>query len=139
GDDYYGGFEKSDITELLDMMEMNLEGWASFMAPLAMNQPDQPNLSKELERSFISTDPVIARQFAEVTFLSDHRKELAKATIPTLIMQCSDDSIVPLQVGEYLHRQLKNSSLRFMEAKGHYPHISHPQETVRLIEAFLNE
>lgn len=139
GDDYYGGFEKSDITELLDMMEMNFEGWASFMAPLAMNQPDQPNLSKELERSFISTDPVIARQFAEVTFLSDHRKELAKATIPTLIMQCSDDSIVPLQVGEYLHRQLKNSSLRFMEAKGHYPHISHPQETVRLIEAFLNE
>ena len=30
GKDYIGGFEKSDITELLDMMEMNFAGWASF-------------------------------------------------------------------------------------------------------------
>ncbi|MCQ6557115.1 alpha/beta fold hydrolase [Paenibacillus mendelii] len=136
GDNYFGGFDRSDITELLDMMEMNFAGWASFLAPLAMNHPD-PSLTKQLERSFISADPVIAREFAEVTFLSDHRKELSKSTVPTLIMQCSDDSIVPIEVGHYLHRHLKNSTLRLMEAKGHYPHISHPQETVRLINEFL--
>lgn len=49
------------------MMEMNFAGWASFMAPLAMNNPD-PMLTKQLERSFISADPIIAREFAEVTF-----------------------------------------------------------------------
>jgi len=137
GEEYVGGFEKSDITELLDMMEMNFTGWASFMAPLAMNHPDLPNLTQELERSFISTDPVIAREFAEVTFLSDHRKELSKSTVPTLIMQCSDDSIVPIVVGEYLHSHLKNSTFQLMEAKGHYPHISHPEETVSLINEYL--
>ncbi|WP_150269918.1 alpha/beta fold hydrolase [Paenibacillus tepidiphilus] len=135
--DYYGGFERSDILELLEMMEMNFSGWASFMAPLAMNNPELPHLTQELERSFIAADPAIAREFAEVTFLSDHRQELPNAAIPTLIMQCSDDSIVPMEVGEYLHRQLKNSTLRLMKAKGHYPHISHPEETVSLICEFL--
>lgn len=137
GDQYFGGFDRSDIDELLDMMEMNFAGWASFLAPLAMNAPESPGLTKELERSFISGDPVIAREFAEVTFMSDHRQELPKATVPTLILQCSDDSIVPIQVGEYLHKHLKNSTLRLMEAKGHYPHISHPEETIRDIYEFL--
>jgi sigma-B regulation protein RsbQ len=135
--EYVGGFEKSDILELLDMMEMNFAGWASFMAPLAMNNPELPMLSKELERSFISADPVIAREFAEVTFFSDHRKDLAKATVPTLILQCSDDSIVPLEAGQYLHRHLQNSTFRLMKAKGHYPHISHPEETISLIKEYL--
>ncbi|MGN7359006.1 alpha/beta fold hydrolase [Paenibacillus sp. SAF-054] len=137
GEEYFGGFDQSDITELLDMMEMNFAGWASFLAPLAMNAPQSPALTQELERSFIAGDPVIAREFAEVTFMSDHRKELPKSTVPTLIMQCSEDSIVPIEVGQYLHKHLKNSTLRLMEAKGHYPHISHPEETVRDIREFL--
>ncbi|UQZ34066.1 alpha/beta hydrolase [Paenibacillus sp. PK3_47] len=136
-DGYFGGFERSDITELLEMMEMNFSGWASFMAPLAMNNPHLPELTQDLERSFIAADPVITREFAEVTFLSDHRKSLAEAAVPTLILQCSDDSIVPLQVGEYLHKNLKNSELRLMQAKGHYPHISHPEETAALINEYL--
>ena len=134
---YHGGFEKSDITELLDMMEMNFAGWASYLAPIAMNNPESPKLSQELEQTFNSADHRIAREFAEVTFFSDYRKDLAKATVPTLIMQCSDDSIVPIEVGEYLHRHLKNSMFRLMEAKGHYPHISHPEETIRCINEFL--
>lgn len=84
------------------MMEMNFSGWAGFMAPLAMKNPELPELTRELERTFISGDPVIAREFAEVTFLSDHRAELAKSTVPALILQCSDDSIVPIEAGEYL-------------------------------------
>lgn len=137
GEEYYGGFERSDITELLEMMEMNFSGWASFMAPLAMSNPELPELTKDLERSFISADPLITREFAEVTFLSDHRSELAKAKVPTLILQCSDDSIVPIQVGEYLHKHLNGSEFRLMRAKGHYPHISHPDETVALIKDYL--
>lgn len=116
---------------------MNFSGWASVMAPLAMNNPHLPELTQDLERSFISADPVITREFAEVTFLSDHRKSLVEATVPTLILQCSDDSIVPIQAGEYLHKHLKNSEFRLMQAKGHYPHISHPEETVALINDYL--
>ena len=136
-DGYIGGFEYSDIKELLAMMEMNFAGWASYLAPIVMNQPENPTLSKELERSFISGNPVFAREFAEVTFLSDYRNDLSKMTVPTLILQCSEDSIVPIEAGEYLHQHIKNSTFQLMEAKGHYPHISHPEETISCILEFL--
>ncbi|QOT09501.1 alpha/beta hydrolase [Paenibacillus sp. JNUCC32] len=136
-DGYVGGFDKSDVTELLDMMEMNFAGWASFLAPIAMKNPEMPKLTQELERSFISADPAITREFAEVTFFSDCRQALSQATIPSLILQCSDDSIVPIAAGEYLHSHLDNSTFRLMEAKGHYPHISHPEETIALINDYL--
>lgn len=136
-DGYRGGFERSDIAELLDMMEMNFTGWASYMAPIAMSNPEQPALTQELKQTFIAADPIIAKEFAEVTFLSDHRSELPKVSVPSLIIQCSEDSIVPINVGDYLHQHLKNSTLQLMEAKGHYPHISHPNETIQCIADFL--
>ncbi|WP_424768389.1 alpha/beta fold hydrolase [Paenibacillus sp. sgz302251] len=137
--DYYGGFEMKDIQELLTMMEMNFTGWASYLAPIVMKNHDRCELTEELEKSFCSRDPVIARQFAEVTFLSDCRSELEKLTVPSLILQCSEDSIAPKEVGDYLHSRLKNSTLQLMRAKGHYPHLSHPEETAQLIKNYLQK
>lgn len=34
---YYGGFDKSDIDELLDMMQMNFIGWASYLLCRILN------------------------------------------------------------------------------------------------------
>jgi len=102
-----------------------------------MSNPEQPALTQELKQTFIAADPIIAKEFAEVTFLSDHRSELPKVSVPSLIIQCSEDSIVPISVGDYLHQHLKNSTLQLMEAKGHYPHISHPNETIQCIADFL--
>lgn len=135
--DYYGGFNRNEIDELLHMMQMNFIGWASYLAPIVMQNSDRKELSDELEKSFCSRDPYIARQFAEVTFLSDCRDNLVQASIPTLILQCSDDSIAPIEVGDYLHSHLKNSTLRHMAATGHYPHLSHPEETTQLIQQYL--
>ncbi|RPK27950.1 alpha/beta fold hydrolase [Paenibacillus xylanexedens] len=134
---YYGGFDRNDIDELLEMMQMNFIGWASYLAPIVMNNPERKELTEELEKSFCSRDPHIARQFAEVTFLSDCRIDLEQATVPTLILQCSDDSIAPVEVGDYLHAHLKNSKLQQMTAKGHYPHLSQPEETIRMIKDYL--
>lgn len=135
--EYIGGFERSDISELLEMIEMNFAGWASYMAPIAMSNPENPAFTDELKQTFKSADPVIAREFAEVTFLSDHRNELSQVTVPVLIIQCSEDSIVPISVGDYLHKHIKDSTFSLMEAKGHYPHISHPNETIQCIMDFL--
>jgi sigma-B regulation protein RsbQ len=135
--DYVGGFERPDIEGLLAMMDRNYMGWASFLAPNVMKNPDRPELSAELERSFCSTDPQIAQQFARVTFLSDNRTDLTAVETPSLILQCSEDMIAPLAVGDYLHRNLKGSTLRVMAATGHCPHMSHPQETIRLIREYL--
>jgi sigma-B regulation protein RsbQ len=135
--DYVGGFERADIEGLLDMMERNYIGWASFLAPAIMGNPEHPEFAQELEASFCSTDPIIARRFAEVTFFGDNRSDLPKVTTPSLIMQCSEDMIAPLAVGEYVHRHLPASTLRVMRATGHCPHMSHPAETIQTMKDYL--
>jgi sigma-B regulation protein RsbQ len=91
----------------------------------------------ELTNSFCRTDPEIAKHFARVTFLSDHRADVAKADAPALILQCSDDLIAPLAVGDYLHRNLPSSTLRIIENVGHCPHLSAPGASASAIEEFL--
>jgi sigma-B regulation protein RsbQ len=136
--DYKGGFEKEDIEGLLETMDKNYIGWANFLAPNIMGNKDRPYLGEELTQSFCSTDPVIARQFAEATFFSNNRADLKKNKIPALILQCSEDIIAPLEVGEYLSRQLPASMLRVMKATGHCPHMSEPQETIQLMKEYLS-
>jgi sigma-B regulation protein RsbQ len=135
---YVGGFERADIEGLLEMMDRNYIGWAEFLAPAIIKNADRPELGQELTESFCSTDPVVARRFAEATFLSDNRADLAHVRVPSLILQCSDDMVAPPEVGEYLHRELPQSTLRVMKATGHCPHMSHPEETIELIREYLH-
>ena len=70
--DYVGGFERADIEGLLDTMERNYLGWASFLTPVIMKNANRPELTQELEASFCSTDPEIARRFAEAAWAYVH-------------------------------------------------------------------
>lgn len=136
---YVGGFEEADLEGLLEMMDKNYIGWANFLAPVIMKNAEQPALTRELEESFCSTDPTVARQFAKATFFSDNRADLPHVTVPSLIMQCAEDAIAPDEVGEYVHRHLPGSTLHRMQATGHCPHMSHPEETVEAIKTYLVE
>lgn len=135
--DYVGGFSREDIDELLETMEANFLGWSSNLAPAIMGVPDRPALREELTNSFCRNDPEIARHFAGVTFLSDHRKDVPLSTVPALILQCSDDMVAPLSVGEFLHRNLPSSTLHIIDNVGHCPHMSAPTESSRAIDNFL--
>ena len=135
--DYYGGFEREDIEGLIQMMDMNYIGWAKYLAQVIMKNPERPELSQQLEENFCSTDPEVAHRFAIATFFSDHREDVKKVMVPSLILQCADDSIAPIEVGRYMHRHLQNSKLEVMEATGHCPHLSHPEETVQLISNYM--
>jgi sigma-B regulation protein RsbQ len=137
-DGYVGGFERADIAGLFELMDRNYIGWAHFLAPVVMKNTDHPELVAELEQSFCSTEPNIARRFAETTFYADNREDLRNVTKPTLILQCTDDAIAPLQVGEYVHRALPASTLRVLQATGHCPHISHPEETIAAMRQWLD-
>ena len=70
--EYFGGFERADIEGLLDMMDRNYIGWANSLGPAIVKNPERPELSEELTESFCSTDPQIARRFAEATFFADN-------------------------------------------------------------------
>lgn len=135
---YVGGFEAADIDDLLRSLESNYLGWSAAMAPAIMGRPDQPELGQELTDSFCRTDPDVARHFARVTFTSDNRADLARVDIPTLVLQCSDDVIAPVSVGEFVSQQMPRATLVQLEATGHCPNLSAPDETTAAIEAFLH-
>lgn len=135
---YVGGFRRTDIVELLDALDSNHLGWSAQMAPVIMGNPDRPGLAEELTNSFCRTDPDIARQFARVTFLSDNRADLPGVAVPTLVLQCSQDVIAPDVVGEYVHRTIPGSVLTRLQATGHVPQLSAPEETTAAIRAFLS-
>jgi sigma-B regulation protein RsbQ len=137
--DYRGGFTRPDIDGLLEMMDVNATGWAAYLAPVVMGNPDRPQLSEGLEATFCAIDPVMARQFAEVTFLADNRGDLSRVSVPSLILQVSDDVVAPIGVGQYLEERLPDSTFRVIEGTGHCPHVSHPAETIAIIRQYLRE
>ncbi len=136
--DYIGGFTKPEIEELLESLDQNHLGWSMAMAPVIMGNPDRKELGEELANSFCRTDPTIAKHFARTTFLSDERELLSSVNIPSLVLQCSEDVIAPLAVGEYVHKQIKGSKLVIMKATGHCPNLSAPEETIDAIKKFLS-
>ncbi|MEU3647355.1 alpha/beta hydrolase [Lentzea sp. NPDC034063] len=134
--DYRGGFSRADIDELLDSLESNYLGWSAAMAPVIAGNPDRPEVAGELEASFCRTDPAIARVFARTTFLSDNRADLAGVTVPTAVVQCSADAIAPPEVGQFVHDQIRGSVLVTLDATGHCPQLSDPEQTAAAIAGF---
>ncbi len=136
-DEYVGGFSRADIDELLVTLDSNYLGWSATMAPIIMGNPDRSELSNELFESFCRVDPAIARSFARVTFLSDNRHDLSRVDVPTLIIQCSEDSIAPIVVGKYVRDQIRHSEMHVIDISGHCPQLSAPDQTVNVIQEFV--
>jgi sigma-B regulation protein RsbQ len=135
--DYRGGFSRSDIEGLLKTLDDNHLGWSKAMAPAIMKNGDRPELAQELADSFCRTDPMIAKHFARVTFLSDNRTDLCRVSVPALVIQCSEDDIAPDAVGDYVHRNIPGSEFVKLQATGHCPHMSAPGETIQVIRDYL--
>ena len=133
---YVGGFSEADILELLESLESNYLGWSAAMAPADHGQRRTgPSSGAELTESFCRTDPAVARQFAQVTFLSDNRAVLSPGQLP--------DARAPVQ--RRRHRAgrgrratsatpLPDGTMVVLEATGHCPHLSAPEETIAAID-----
>ncbi|SAK59998.1 alpha/beta hydrolase [Caballeronia glebae] len=135
---YEGGFTRADIDEMLRTLESNYLGWSSAMAPPIMGAPNGPELGEELTNSFCRTNPEIAKHFARVTFLADHRADLVQVTTPTLIVQSDDDVLAPVGVGHYMHARMPTSTLAIVKNVGHCPHLTAPGPSRQATEAFLD-
>lgn len=134
---YRGGFSAEQIEELLEFLEDNHFGWSAAMAPAIMGNSDRPDLARELENSFCRTDPDVARDFARITFMSDNRDDLPRIPARTLVLQCREDVIAPVEVGEFVHSRIPQSEYRLLDATGHCPNLSAPDEVVAAIRSFV--
>ncbi|MGF7056094.1 pimeloyl-ACP methyl ester carboxylesterase [Bosea sp. OAE752] len=69
--------------------------------------------------------------------MSDNRADLRKITIPTLVLQCSEDVIAPSEVGEFVRDQISDSRLIALKATGHCPNLSAPEEVAAAIRSLV--
>ena len=134
---YTGGFDQKDIDGMLDSLDSNYLDWSAAMGPLIMGNEGRPELAEKFIKSLCRNDPDIARHFARVTFLSDNRRDLARVVTPTLVLQCSEDFIAPLSVGDFVHRAIPGSLMVVLAATGHCPNLSAPEELSTEILSFL--
>jgi sigma-B regulation protein RsbQ len=136
--DYYGGFERADMLAVLATMEQDYQGWTTAFADLLLGPTNASSLGEELARAFCETDSTIAKQFARVAFLSDNRGDVARLSLPTLVVQCTEDVAGPPEVGAYLLRHLPHAQLVTLATTGHCPHLSAPLETLAAIQTFVS-
>jgi sigma-B regulation protein RsbQ len=135
--DYTGGFAPDDIDDLITALSDNYLGWSTEMAPVIMGNTDRPELAAELSQSFCRADPDIAERFASVTFYGDNRADLPHVSVPSLVLQCRDDAIAPISVGEYVADTIPDSSFVILDATGHCPNLSAPRLVVQELRTFL--
>jgi sigma-B regulation protein RsbQ len=136
-DGYIGGFSREQVDELLVFLADNHMGWSAAMAPAIMGNADRPELGERLTSSFCAMDPAIAREFARVTFMSDNRADLPQIKARTLVLQCREDIIAPIAVGEYVAAQVPDSEYVLLDATGHCPNLSAPVQVIEAIRAFV--
>jgi sigma-B regulation protein RsbQ len=134
---YHGGFDLTDIEQLLTLFSADDHTWANPFAQLLLGPTNMGTAMEELSGFFCEMDPVVARQLARVTFLADNRADVPLLTIPTLVLQCAHDLAVPQEAAAYLLDHLHHGKLVQMQATGHCPHLSAPVETLAAMEAFL--
>lgn len=134
---YPGGLERSELEELLQIMDSNYLGWSSTMAGHIMGNPDRPELAEGLAKNFCSTNPEIAKKFARVTFLSDNRNDLPKLQVPSLTIQCREDFLTNDDIATYIQKITPGNQITFLNSTGHCPHLSDPEGVIGALKAFL--
>jgi sigma-B regulation protein RsbQ len=137
--DYVGGFEQSDLESLYAAMAANYLNWASGLAPIAVANAEHPELGREFARTLGAMRPDIAQSTARVIFETDMRSQLPSVQHPALFLQSTNDAVVPPSVGDYLMEHCPDSRLVMLNAEGHLPHFSSPDEVTRAIWDFLTD
>ena len=138
-DGYIGGHQNADVDSIIKAIEDDCTSWVYANVPTIVGESNPSALVKEIVNSFISTDREMLKQFALATFFIDYRKELLRFNKPCLILQPTEDVIVPLQVGDYLEAHLCNGSLLRLKGKGHFPQLTSPTEVIAAISGFISE
>lgn len=108
----------------LDESQITKEAVVAYAKPL--DEPGGRHAIIETARQMIPAD------------LDKLSKRYGEINIPVLIIWGSEDTIIPLQFGEYLNNDLPDSRLEIIENCGHVPQEEKPEETLRLIKDFLS-
>jgi pimeloyl-ACP methyl ester carboxylesterase len=128
GPGYKGGFNAAMLETMFETVAANFRDWAMSYAPSATRKPLEDPESQTFLHSLLRIQPDITLAMARAIFLGDYRAHVKLCKTPCVILQTEEDEAVPLEAAQYLHACLKGSVLEIINAKGHLPHLSAPEE-----------
>ncbi|MEY4978684.1 MAG: hypothetical protein RLZZ352_954 [Pseudomonadota bacterium] len=134
---YNGGFSSDDVKSVYKSVIDNFQSWTESFSSLAVNVPEQPDVAKEFATSLSRINPKNALTSLCSILQSDYREEMKRVTTKTLIIYSREDYFVPFDVSLYLHKNIADSQLVGINARGHFPQLTSPCEVIGALKAFF--
>lgn len=136
--DYVGGFAREEAEQVIYAVARDYVSWVQSVVPFAVGSDAGQATTDQVMGYFRKVDPEIAVHMFRTILFSDHREDLARVKIPTLIVQATYDAFVPEPVARYVHAHIPGSKLQILSgAGGHYPHLGAPTAVITAIQDFL--
>ncbi|MBZ8140008.1 alpha/beta hydrolase [Rubrivivax gelatinosus] len=134
---YQGGFSETDLNALYRAVTTGRDAWADAFAPVAMGNRDRPELAAHFAETIKSVPADAVLTVLCSIFQSDYREHIGRLERPTLLLQTREDAAVPHAAADYLHRSIRGSELVVLDAEGHLPHLSAPQQVLAAMDGFV--
>ncbi|OWK31779.1 alpha/beta fold hydrolase [Sphingomonas mucosissima] len=133
---YVGGFRQEDLDTLFEAMTSNYQAWVAGFAPHAIGD-NVPAAVSQFSSGLLAMRPDVTARIARMIFQSDVRSLLPLLQVPTLLIHSRNDIAVPEAVAHYLHAHMSSSTLVWIDAPGHLPHLSAPDQVKAILRAHV--
>lgn len=133
---YVGGFSAEAIEEMLGAAAADFTLWSGGFAPYVMGNSNRPELAMEFLQSLRRYAPETAVTILRAAFTSDFRSFMPRVTVPTLVLQSTDDPAVPDAAAQWLAATIPNARYRQLPVTGHFPQVVDPDAVTDAIEDF---
>lgn len=136
---YRGGFSAGDIEASYSALARDYVEWSRTLARAAMAHPERPSLAERFAESIVRTPPDMMLTILCSVLQADHRADLSRVGVPTLVVQSAADFFVPRNLAEYLQAHIPDCRLALIDAEGHLPHVSDPEKVLAVISDFIRK
>lgn len=137
GPHYKGGFNMEMLEGMFAAVAENFRAWAESFAPAAVAKPLEHPIAQTFLACVLHTRPDIAVAMARPIFMGDYREHVKKCTNPVVLLQTREDLAVPIEAAAALQNSLPDCTLEIINAAGHLPHLSAPEEVAAAFRRHL--
>lgn len=136
---YIGGIGEDAVNEILTAAASNFQAWASGYAPMAVGVEGAAGGVEEFTNYLLRMRPDIALQTLRSIFYGDYRDVFRRVSQPVTVVQSAHDMVVPQSAAEFMRDALPRGELVVMQARGHVPQRTAPQETAVVLGRVIDQ
>jgi pimeloyl-[acyl-carrier protein] methyl ester esterase len=139
-DGWETGMKLDLLMQLAQDMRENFDvSLSRFLALQVRGMKDGVSVLRNLRESFFSRpspSPMTLEGGLDCLLHNDLRSLVSSLDVPALIIQGAQDTLTHPGAARWLHEQMPNACLMWLERAGHAPFISHPDEIAAGIVGF---